>query len=105
MDAQTKAQETDRFAGLKGKRFDFNAPEKRCLALSLAPVDRLRREAARLEINALVEARAFAVERLGLPETCQVRILRENGAPVAIEVVEPCPPRGEAGSIQAPVSA
>ena len=81
--------EADRFSGLKGKRFDFNSAEKRCLALSLAPVERLRREAARIEIAALVEARAFAVERLGLPADCQVKIVRENGAPIAIEVVEP----------------
>jgi len=80
--------EADRFAGLKGKRFDFNGAEKRCLALSLAPVERLRREAVRVEINALIEARAFLVERLGLPEDCQVRILREGGSPVAVEVVE-----------------
>jgi hypothetical protein len=89
MDTKNLDAESDRFAGLKGKRFDFNPAEKRCLALSLAPVERLRREAARIEIDALVEARAFAVERLGLPQDCQVRIVRENGTPTGIEVVLP----------------
>src|SRR5437588_2592144 len=84
--------ENARFAGLKGKRFEFNPIERRCLDLELAPVERLRREAARLEVHALLEARSFAIERLGLPEDCQVRILRENGAPVALEVVEPHAP-------------
>ncbi len=80
--------EEDRFSGLKGKRFEFSAVEKRCLELSLAPALRLRHEAARLEIRALTEARAFLVERLGLPPDCQVKIVRDNGAPVGIEVVE-----------------
>jgi hypothetical protein len=84
--------EGDRFAGLKGKRFDFNAAERRCLDLQLEPARRLRREAARIELKAFLEARAFAVERLGLPEDCQVKIVRVEGAPVAIEVVEPHAP-------------
>jgi len=79
----------DPFAGLKGKRFDFSAVERRCLELELAPAERLRREAARLEMRALIAARAFAVERLGLPEDCRVKIVREGGIPVGIEVVEP----------------
>jgi len=79
--------EGDRFAGLKGKRFEFNATERRCLNLELVPVERLRREAARIEFRALLEARSFAIERLGLPEDCQVKVLRENGNPVALEVV------------------
>jgi hypothetical protein len=81
-----------RFAGLKGKRFDFNAPERRCLDLQLEPAERMRQEAARIEFRALLEARAFLVERLGLPDHCRVRIVRENGRPVAIEVVDPQPP-------------
>jgi hypothetical protein len=88
----------DRFAGLKGKRFDFNAVERRCLELELAPAERMRREAARIELRALLAARAFAVERLGLPEDCQVKIVRESGVPVAIEVVEPHAPPGEKAS-------
>ena len=80
-----------RFAGLKGKRFDFNAPERRCLELQLEPAERMRQEAARIELRALLEARAFLVERLGLPESCKVRIVRENSRPVAIEIVEPQP--------------
>ena len=78
--------EEDPFSGLKGKRFEFSAVEKRCLELSLAPVLRLRHEAARLEIRALTEARAFLVERLGLPASCQVKIVREEGVPVGVEV-------------------
>ncbi len=42
-----KTQDDGRYAGLKGKRFEFNAPERRCLELQLAPADRLRQEAAR----------------------------------------------------------
>ena len=78
-----------RFSGLKGKRFEFNGPERRCLDLQLAPAERLRQEAARIEFHALLETRAFLVERLGLPESCQVKIVRENGRPVAVEVLEP----------------
>jgi hypothetical protein len=81
-----------RYSGLKGKRFEFNAPERRCLELQLAPAERLRQEAARIEVRALLEARAFLVERLGLPESCQVKIVREGGRAVAVEVVEPVPP-------------
>src|SRR5580704_183024 len=84
--------EEDRFAGLKGKRFEFNAAERRCLELQLGPAERLRQEAARIEMNALLEARAFLIERLGLPEDCQVKIVREDGRPVAIEIVEPLAP-------------
>ena len=80
--------EESRFAGLKGKRFEFNGPERRCLELQLAPAERLRAEAARIELRALLEARAFLVERLGLPEGCQVKIVREDGRPMAVEVVE-----------------
>ena len=87
-----KTQDDGRYAGLKGKRFEFNAPERRCLELQLAPADRLRQEAARIEVRALLEARGFLVERLGLPEGCQVKIVREDGRPVAIEVVEPQAP-------------
>lgn len=77
-----------RFAGLEGKRFEFNAVERRCLELQLAPAERMRREAARIELAAVLEARAFAVERLGLPENCRVKIVREAGIPVALEVVD-----------------
>ena len=73
----------------KGKRFELTASERRCLELQLAPVERLRAEAARLELRALLEVRAFAVERLGLPEGCQVRVVRTDGIPVALEIVEP----------------
>jgi len=93
---RTEIEAADRFLGLKGKRFGFNATERRCLELELAPIERLRREAARIELHALVAARAFAVERLGLPEDCQVKIVREQGLPVAIEIVEPHAPRPEA---------
>lgn len=86
-----KTEDEGRYAGLKGKRFEFNAPERRCLDLQLAPAERLRQEAARIEMRALLEARAYLVERLGLPEGCQVRIVREDGRPVAIEVVEAAP--------------
>lgn len=82
-------KDDNRYEGLVGKRFDFNAPERRCLELLLAPAQRLRREAARIEIEALLEARAFAIERLGLPADCQVKIVREAGVPVAIEIAEP----------------
>ncbi len=88
----TDAKPDDRFAGLKGKRFDFNPAERRCLTLELAPAEQLRREAARIELRALMAVRAFAVERLGLPEDCQVKIVRADGAPVGIEVVEPHAP-------------
>ncbi len=87
-----------RFAGLKGKRFDFNAPERRCLELQLEPAERMRQEAARIELRVLLEARAFLVERLGLPEDCRVRIVRENGRPVAIEIVDPQPPTPSNGA-------
>src|SRR5579883_3416676 len=83
--------EDNRFAGLKGKRFEFNAPERRCLELQLEPAERMRQEATRIELRALLEASAFLVERLGLPENCRVKIVRENGRPVAIEIVEPQP--------------
>lgn len=95
-------QDAGRFAGLKGKQFDLNAVERRCLELQLAPVARLRAEAARLELRALLEARAFAVERLGLPEDCQVRIVRASGQPVALEVVEPHAPREEGAPCEKP---
>src|SRR2546421_9199572 len=91
----------DRFSGLNGKRFDFNATERRCLELELAPVERLRREAARIELRALLEARAFAIERLGLPEDCQVKIVREDGQPVALEVVVPHVPEACGGHEEA----
>src|SRR5207245_11237727 len=90
--AETERSLGDRFAGLTGKRFDLNATERRLLELELAPVERLRRGAAKIELKALLEARAYAIERLGLPEDCQVRIAREAGLPVAIEVVEPHAP-------------
>lgn len=92
MDSAEKKQDDGRYAGLKGKRFEFNAPERRCLELQLGPAERLRQEAARIEMHALLEARAFLVERLGLPESCQVRIVREDGRPVSVEVVEPLAP-------------
>ena len=85
-------QDDGRFAGLKGKCFEFNAPERRCLELQLEPAERLRQEAARIEVRALLEVRAFLVERLGLPEDCQVKIVREDGRPVAVEVVAPHAP-------------
>jgi len=96
MEENEKPALEDRFAGLKGKRFDFNQVERRCLELELAPVARLRREAARIEFEALVAARGFLVERLGLPEDCQVKIVRESGSPVGIEVVAPHAPTGDA---------
>ena len=92
MESAEKKQDDGRYAGLKGKRFEFNAPEKRCLELQLGPAERLRQEAARIEVHALLEARAFLVERLGLPEGCQVRIVREDGRPVAVEIIEPLAP-------------
>lgn len=92
MDAAQQKQEDGRYAGLKGKRFEFNAPERRCLELQLGPAERLRQEAARVEMHALLEARAFLVERLGLPEDCRVKIVREDGRPVAVEIVEPQAP-------------
>src|SRR6267142_2444183 len=88
-----QTNEEDRFAGLKGKRFEFSAAERRCLELQLAPAGRLRHEVARIELDALLEARAFAVERLGLPADCQVKVVREDGVPVGIEVVEVHVPR------------
>ena len=60
-------------------RRDFSPSERRCLELLLAPVVRLRAEADRLEQAALLEVRAFAVERLGLPAACRIRILRKEG--------------------------
>jgi hypothetical protein len=88
---------SDRLAGIVGKRFEFNAVERRCLELELSPADRLRREAARIELQAFLSVRAFVVERLGLPKDCKVKIVREGGVPVAIEVVAAqAPPADEA---------
>jgi hypothetical protein len=101
MDEMKMKPDESRFAGLKGKRFDFNAPERRCLELQLAPAERLRQEAARIEVRALLEARSFLVERLGLPEDCQVKIVREDGRPVAVEIVEPQAPSPSAAPAKA----
>jgi hypothetical protein len=98
METVDRTQDDGRYAGLKGKRFEFNAPERRCLELQLAPAERLRQEAARIEARALFEARAFLVERLGLPEDCQVKIVREEGRPVAIVIVEPHAPAPTLGA-------
>jgi hypothetical protein len=101
MDETKTKPEESRFAGLKGKRFDFNAPERRCLELQLAPAERLRQEAARIEVRALLEARAFLVERLGLPQNCQVKVVRDDGRPVAVEIVEPLAPAPSADNAKA----
>jgi len=77
--------------GLKGERFAFQRCRAAVLELELVRVESLRREAARLELQALLAGRAFLVERLGLglPADCQVKIVREKGVPIGIELVEP----------------